>query len=198
MYRTLGQAQINKIRFQKEHRSHSVGGTGHLSCNVSLFLLSQSSKPLHLSSQLSSLTKLKNLKPWILQLKSWMLHLKSSILNSQTSNLKISNPKALGVGGMSRRLGIYSIWKEAADRTHARCPKKSVPEEVEICRTSLPLFQLTLSWIILQRTRRQDKRIAKKRVSQERRKQGRKGTRRARSLLTQLHLPIACPRRKIC
>ena len=92
-----GRAQINKMRFQKEHRSHSGGSTGHLSCKF-IFAFSKL-KPLHLNSPLSSLTKLKNLK-------SQILHLKSLILNSQTSNLKISNPKALGVGGMSRRLGI--------------------------------------------------------------------------------------------
>ena len=59
-------------------------------------LIRSNLKPSHLNFQISSLTKFKNLK-------SQISNLKSSILNSQTSNLKISNPKSLGVGGMSRR-----------------------------------------------------------------------------------------------
>ena len=87
--------------------------------------------------------------------------------------------------------------KQQIGRTRG-APKKSVPEEAEVGHSSTAFFQLTLSWIILQTTRRQDKSVAKKRGSEERRKRGRKGTRRARSLLTQLHLPIARPWRKIC
>ena len=62
---------------------------------------SEPSKPYQVKPQTFT-SQFSNLKPYKVQ-KSQISNLKSSILNSQTSNLKISNPKSLGVGGMSRR-----------------------------------------------------------------------------------------------
>ena len=90
------------------------------------FLLSQSSnlEPLHLNSQISSLTTVKNLKSQTSNLQSWILkpqisNLMPQIFNPELSNLKSQKLKSqiTRVGGMSRRLEI-GICKRLQNSTH--------------------------------------------------------------------------------
>ena len=84
----MGQAQINKMRFQKEHRSHSGAGTGHLSCKL-IFAFSKLK---------TSASQFSTLKPHKTQ-KSQILNLTPEIFNPELSNLKSQNLKSQSLRG---------------------------------------------------------------------------------------------------